>query len=67
MIGVEFYQKSDNNIAQKVTKHGFEEGLLLLACSVYDTVRFIPPLNVSASEIETGLKLFEKALEKSVL
>jgi len=65
MIGIEFNHKEP--LANKVTKYGFEEGLLLLSCSVYDTVRLIPPLNVSASEIDTGLKMFEKALEKSVL
>jgi len=64
MIGIEFCEKE--GLSSKVTKNGIEEGLLLLACSVYDTVRFIPPLNVSASEIDTGLKMFEKALEKSV-
>jgi len=66
MIGVEFCEK-EGGLSNKITKQGFEEGLLLLACSVYDTVRFIPPLNVSASEIDSGLKLFEKALEKSVV
>ncbi len=36
--------------------------MLLLTTSIYETIRFIPPLTVSAEEIEAGLRIFERAL-----
>lgn len=37
-------------------------GMILLTRSAYETVRFIPPLNVSEGEMENGLRIFEGAL-----
>jgi len=62
MIGVEFaYQKE--YIASKISKHCLGNNLMLLTCSIYDTIRFIPPLTVSAEEIQIALKTFENALK----
>ena len=36
--------------------------MLLLSTSSFDVVRWIPPLNVSASELDEGLRIFEAAL-----
>ena len=38
----------------------------MLPCSIYETLRFIPPLNVTAAEVDTGVAIFEKALAKVV-
>lgn len=62
MIGVEFGDTKEP-IAGPVTKACSDEGMLLLTCGARDVVRFIPPLNVSSEEIETGLALFKKALK----
>ncbi len=53
--------------AKAVVRAAFEEGLLLLTCGSYEnTVRWIPPLVVNASQLEEGLEKFERALAKSV-
>jgi 4-aminobutyrate aminotransferase len=41
-----------------------ERNLLLLTCGTYDnTIRWIPPLNVSEEQINDGLKAFSGALQ----
>jgi 4-aminobutyrate aminotransferase len=43
-----------------------EKGLLLLSCGTYDnTVRWIPPLNVTAEQINDGLGIFGEALKET--
>ncbi len=50
--------------AQAVVRAAFGEGLLLLTCGSYEnTIRWIPPLVVNASQIEEGLQKFQAALE----
>jgi hypothetical protein len=40
---------------------------LLLSCGTYDnTLRWIPPLNVTAEQINDGLNIFGEALKESV-
>jgi 4-aminobutyrate aminotransferase len=52
--------------AKAIVRAAFDEGLLLLTCGSYEnTVRWIPPLVVNASQIEDGLEKFERALTKS--
>lgn len=36
--------------------------MFLLNTSIFEVMRFIPPLTVSESEIKTGLEIFEAAL-----
>jgi 4-aminobutyrate aminotransferase len=64
MIGVEFNKDLPYGTASAVSKACLEEGMFLLTTSVYETVRFIPSLNVSAEEIDLALAAFEKALTK---
>lgn len=68
MIGSEFVVDGRAEKAKPLTKaliHAAEErGLLLLTCGTYDnTIRWIPPLNVTAEQIQQGLKIFEAALQ----
>jgi len=65
MVGIEF-DKSHPGISSKISKHALDDGMLLLNTSAFDTIRFIPPLTVSSDEIEQGLKLFQRALDKSM-
>ena len=52
--------------AKAVVRAAFDEGLILLTCGSYEnTVRWIPPLVVNASQIEEGLEMFERALAKA--
>ena len=70
MIGAEFRdenRKPIKDFAKKVTKHSQEEGLMLLTCGPWDnTVRFIPPLNVTEGQVNTALQTFGKAVEFAV-
>lgn len=68
MIGVEFRDADgnpDKSTAKVVQKACFEERLLLLTCGPWDnTIRWIPPLIVTEEQIEVGLQIFERALNK---
>jgi len=79
MIGVEFASPSSvsthdpntlpgapKNLASRVVKRCLEKGMLILTTSVYEVVRFIPPLNISAEEMATGVEIFTQALEEVV-
>ncbi len=64
MVGVEFADDVAYGASGKVSKACLDQDMLLLTTSIYETIRFIPPLTVSAEEIETGLRIFERALEQ---
>ena len=52
--------------AKAIAQASAAKGLLLLNCSVYETVRFIPPLTVTAAEIDEALETFEETLKEVV-
>lgn len=66
MIGAEFVDsrgKPDKGVVKAIINNCEEQGLLLLSCGTYDnTIRWIPPLNVSLQQISDGLGIFEKSL-----
>ena len=66
MIGAEFvYPDGSPNgeAAAAVQRYCIEHGLLLLTCGIRDqTVRFIPPLNVSPSEMDEAFAIFGDAV-----
>lgn len=71
MIGTEFTVNGRADKAKPLVKeiiHAAEErGLLLLSCGTYDnTVRWIPPLNVTAEQINDGLRIFGESLRKTI-
>jgi 4-aminobutyrate aminotransferase len=71
MIGSEFVVEGRADKAKPLAKeiiHGAEEkGLLLLSCGTYDnTIRWIPPLNVTAGQVNDGLQIFESALKQAI-
>jgi 4-aminobutyrate aminotransferase len=71
MIGTEFILDGRADKAKQLAKdiiHCAEDkGLLLLSCGTYDnTVRWIPPLNVSSEQITDGLKIFEQSLQEII-
>jgi 4-aminobutyrate aminotransferase len=66
MIGVEFVKDRDTKEpAKELTEHvihrAFERGLLMLSCG-QSVIRVAPPLSISKSEVDEGLKLFEEAI-----
>ncbi|KAJ3003157.1 hypothetical protein HKX48_001927, partial [Thoreauomyces humboldtii] len=62
MIGLEFSPKAPAGISGKVQKACFNNDLLVLTTSVYETLRFIPPLIVSEEEMATGIERFVKSV-----
>jgi 4-aminobutyrate aminotransferase len=71
MVGSEFVVNGRPDKAKQLAKdivHAAEErNLLLLTCGTYDnTVRWIPPLNVTEAQINDGLKAFEGALKATI-
>ena len=69
MVGVEFTAPDgtpDKATAKAVMHACLDERLLLLTCGPWDnTVRFIPPLMVSAEQIAEALEVFGKALRRA--
>ncbi|MEJ5240204.1 MAG: acetyl ornithine aminotransferase family protein [Anaerolineales bacterium] len=66
MIGVEFVldrktKEPAKDLTERVVQLAFERGLLLLSCGK-SVIRIAPPLCITRSEIDEGLKIFEEAL-----
>jgi 4-aminobutyrate aminotransferase len=66
MIGVEFVKDRETKepakeLTERIISLGFERGLLMLSCGK-SVIRIAPPLSMSKSEMDEGLKLFEDAL-----
>ncbi len=66
MVGVEFRSpdgKPDKHAAKAAVQTCLENKLMLLTCGPWDnTIRFIPPLNVSREQVERALEIFESSL-----
>jgi 4-aminobutyrate aminotransferase len=61
MIGVEF---DSHGAAEAVQEEAFRLGLLTLECGE-SSLRFSPPLVVSAAQVDTALELFDRALHEA--
>jgi len=69
MVGVEFNPLpgfSVGETAYKITAACHRRGLLILNCGPYDTMRFIPPLNISSQELKEGMDIFEDSVKEVV-
>ena len=68
MIGVEFVKDRatrdpDTDTCEALIGACAEQGLLVLNCGTHhNVIRFLPPIDVTAAEISTGLELFAAAL-----
>jgi len=66
MIGVEFVKDRETKepakeLTERVIHRAFERGLLMLSCG-HSVIRVAPPLSISRSEVDEGLKIFEEAI-----
>jgi 4-aminobutyrate aminotransferase len=66
MIGVEFVKDRETKepakeLTGRVIHRAFERGLLMLSCG-HSVIRVAPPLSISRSEVDEGLKIFEEAI-----
>jgi 4-aminobutyrate aminotransferase len=66
MVGLEFNHAPGSGFASAVTAACMEKGLLLLTTGWRETIRFIPPLIVSSSEMDQALDIFESALLETI-
>jgi len=71
MIGTEFIvdgsQAKAKPLVKEVIHKAEEKDLLLLSCGTYDnTLRWIPPLNVTSQQINDGLKIFGDSLKETL-
>ncbi|KAL7010415.1 hypothetical protein EMMF5_000439 [Cystobasidiomycetes sp. EMM_F5] len=51
-------------LASRVAAKCMESGMLILTTSVYETIRFIPPLNISEQDMARGIKIFQDAVRE---
>jgi 4-aminobutyrate aminotransferase len=67
MLGVEIVVpgtgRKDPRSRDALVAQAFRRGLLILGCGD-NTVRFCPPLVVTAEEVDTALRIFEEAVEE---
>jgi 4-aminobutyrate aminotransferase len=66
MIGVEFVSDRETKepakeLTERIVNLAFERGLLLLSCGK-SVIRIAPPLSITKSEVDEGLKFFEEAI-----
>jgi 4-aminobutyrate aminotransferase len=66
MIGIEFVKDREtkvpaSDLRNRIADLAFERGLLLLGAGK-SAIRISPPLNISRSEIDEGLNVFEEAI-----
>ena len=70
MIGTEFTVNSkpaEKTMIKSIVHACEERGLLLLTCGTYDnTIRWIPPLIVTESQINDALGIFGEALKEAI-
>ena len=71
MVGTEFIvdgsQVKAKQMVKDVIRSAEQKNLLLLSCGTYDnTVRWIPPLNVTGAQIHDGLTIFGGALKETL-
>jgi 4-aminobutyrate aminotransferase len=69
MLGVEFVRdqsthEPDGDLGNAVIARCADEGLLVLTCGAdHNVVRWVPPLNATADEVDEGLAIFGRVLE----
>ena len=53
-----------HGFASKIQAKCMEKDLLVLTTSIYDTIRFIPPLNISKEDMAKGCAIIREAIEE---
>jgi 4-aminobutyrate aminotransferase-like enzyme len=62
MLAFEFVEQTPTR-AKAVVAEAFERGLVLLSCGLYgNVIRLLPPLTITAEELDEGLALLEESL-----
>lgn len=71
MVGTEFIvdgsQAKAKPLVKEIIRKSEEKGMLLLSCGTYDnTLRWIPPLNVTPDQINDGLSIFGESVKETI-
>ena len=53
-----------NGYASKIQARCMEKDMLVLTTSIYDTLRFIPPLNITKEDMAKGCQIIKEAIEE---
>lgn len=53
-------------MASRISKKCQEMGMLILTTSVYEVIRFIPPLNITREDLKKGCEIFGRAVREVV-
>ena len=62
MIGLEC--QPGHNYASRLQKKCMEKDLLVLTTSIYDTMRFIPALNISKEDMSKGIEIIRQSIHE---
>lgn len=54
----------DKGFASKIQAKCMEKDMLVLTTSIYDTLRFIPPLNITKEDMAAGIKIITDAIKE---
>ncbi len=70
MIGMELIEADAQRaparaLIDAVVRRGYHNGIILLSCGV-STLRFMPPLSVSAAEIDEAVAILRKSLDEAL-
>jgi len=72
MVAVEFVKdrktkEPAKELVSLIIKESFEMGLLVISAGIYSNViRFLIPLVITDEQLERGISIFEKAIEKAI-
>ena len=55
---------SGHGYASKIQAKCMEKDMLVLTTSIYDTIRFIPPLNITKEDMAKGCQIIKEAIEE---
>lgn len=72
MVAVEFARNErgregvPKDLAKRVAQRCIDKGLLILTTSVFEVIRFIPPLNITKEDMAKGCKIFAEAVREVV-
>lgn len=50
--------------ASRIQAKCMEKDMLILTTSIYDTIRFIPPLNITEADMKEGIRIIKEAIEE---
>jgi len=64
MLAMEFEESVPAGTASAISKKMLDNGMIMFNCSMFETIRFIPPLTVSSAEVEQALDITSKSIKE---